>query len=145
MAECNVSRGAVMHLLESGLLRLIESFGVSLRAHRMDGSILRFALAAACALVVACGPALAQGPFRQELIQAGAKMFAQRCAICHGQKMQNPDTDLGAFDLREFPRDEHDRFVHSVTNGKNAMPAWGALISPADIEALWAYICAGEK
>ena len=72
-------------------------------------------------------------------------MFAQRCAICHGQKMKDPDTELGAFDLRSFPRDEHDRFVRSVKEGKNSMPAWGALISPADIEALWAYVCAGEK
>ena len=134
-----------MHILESGLSRLIEGFGASLRAHRMEGGILRFALFAALALGIACGPVAAQGSFPQEKIQGGAKTYAQRCAICHGQKMQNPDTDLGAFDLREFPRDEHDRFVRSVTSGKNAMPAWGALISPAEIEAIWAYICAGEK
>ena len=72
-------------------------------------------------------------------------MFAQRCAICHGQKMQNPDMDIGAFDLRYFPRDDHDRFVSSVTGGKNTMPAWGGVISPADIEALWAYVCTGDN
>jgi mono/diheme cytochrome c family protein len=58
--------------------------------------------------------------------------------------MAKPDTDVGAFDLRQFPHDEHDRFVSSVTRGKNAMPAWGERIEPADIEALWAYVCAGE-
>jgi len=92
-----------------------------------------------------CRPVAAQGSFPPEQILAGSKTYAQRCAICHGQKMLNPDTDLGAFDLRTFPRDEHDRFVNSVTNGKSSMPAWGSLISRSDIEELWAYVCAGEK
>jgi mono/diheme cytochrome c family protein len=121
-----------MHTFKIGLSRLIKCFGV-------------FWLEAACLLVIACGPASAQGAFRQEQIQAGEKMYAQRCATCHGQKMQNPDAELGAFDLRYFPREDHDRFVNSVKDGKNTMPAWGALISAADIEALWAYLCAGEK
>jgi hypothetical protein len=25
------------------------------------------------------------------------------------------------------------------------MPAWRDLINPAEIEALWAYVCAGER
>jgi mono/diheme cytochrome c family protein len=91
-------------------------------------------------------PVLAEGEtFLPEAVQAGSKLFAQRCAICHGQNMRNPDTEVGAFDLRYFPRDEHDRFVRSVMGGKNAMPAWRDLISPAEIEALWAYVCAGER
>jgi hypothetical protein len=28
-----------------------------------------------------------------------------------------------ASDLRTFPHDQHDRFVNSVTSGKNGMPA----------------------
>ena len=121
-----------MRTLESRLSRLIKGFGVSW-------------LAAVGALVILWSTASAQSPFRQEQIEAGAKMYAQRCATCHGQKMQNPDAELGAFDLRYFPREDHDRFVSSVKDGKNTMPAWGGLISAADIEALWAYLCAGEK
>lgn len=47
----------------------------------------------------------------------------------------------GAFyDPRNFPHDEKPRFINSVTNGKRAMPAWGALVKPAEIELLWAYV-----
>jgi mono/diheme cytochrome c family protein len=51
----------------------------------------------------------------------------------------------GAFDLRTFPHDQHSRFVNSVTNGKNSMPAWGGVLKQEEIEALWAYVVAGEK
>jgi len=32
-----------------------------------------------------------------------------------------------------------------VSNGKNNMPPWGDLLQPADVEALWAYVVAGER
>ncbi len=83
--------------------------------------------------------------FPPGLVQIGSKIYATNCAICHGPKMENPDTEVGAFDLRFFPHDEHDRFVDSVTNGKNAMPSWGDRLKLADIEALWAFVCADEK
>ena len=53
--------------------------------------------------------------------------------------------EIGAFDLRQFPRDQHDRFVNSVTYGKDIMPSWGNELKPADIEALWAYVCTEER
>jgi mono/diheme cytochrome c family protein len=59
--------------------------------------------------------------------------------------MQNPDEEIGAVDLRHFPHDQHDRFVASVSRGVNAMPAWGGVLKPAEVEALWAYVCEGEK
>jgi mono/diheme cytochrome c family protein len=83
--------------------------------------------------------------FPPEQVQTGSAIYERNCSGCHGQHMANPDADLGAFDLRQFPRDEHDRFVTSVTAGKNFMPPWGGRIKPAEIEALWAYVCAGEK
>ena len=113
---------------------------------KINGRTLLTVLAFTCALVARSEQVAAQeGTFSREQVQVGSKLFAQRCAICHGQNMRNPDTEVGAFDLRYFPRDEHDRFVRSVTGGKNAMPAWRDLISAAEIEALWAYVCAGEK
>jgi mono/diheme cytochrome c family protein len=103
-------------------------------------------LAAACALAGRSDPIAAQDEtFPREQVQAGARLYAQRCAICHGPNMRDPDGEIGAFDLRYFPRDSHDRFIRSVAGGKNSMPAWGGLISLAEIEALWAYVCAGEK
>jgi mono/diheme cytochrome c family protein len=106
----------------------------------------RVASAVAGALVMAAAvrgaPAVAQEPFRPEQIKTGADIFARNCSPCHGSRMREPQ---GAFDLREFPHDAHERFVSSVTRGKNQMPPWGGLLKPADVEALWAYVVAGER
>jgi mono/diheme cytochrome c family protein len=56
--------------------------------------------------------------------------------------MKDPE---GSFDLRKFPRDQRERFVTSVVKGKKAMPPWGDLLSTDDIDALWAYLVAGER
>lgn len=88
------------------------------------------------ALLVA-GAAASAEDFPPGRIKAGAAIYARNCAPCHGTRMQNPEA---AFDLRTFPPDEHERFVSSVTHGKNQMPPWGDLLSPADIESLWAYV-----
>lgn len=80
--------------------------------------------------------------FPPERIRQGAEIFARNCAPCHGAHMADPK---GAFDLRTFPCGQHERFVHSVTKGKNSMPPWGDLLKPEQIEALWAYVMAGEK
>jgi mono/diheme cytochrome c family protein len=77
-----------------------------------------------------------------EQAKQGAALYAQHCAPCHGYQMKDPE---GAFDLRKFPRDQHSRFVTSVTNGKGAMPPWRDLLKPEDIQALWAYVNLGEK
>ena len=77
-----------------------------------------------------------------EDVKKGSAIYSQNCSPCHGPRMLDPQ---GAFDLRTFPRDEKNRFLTSVSKGKNQMPPWGGLLSPADIEALWAYTVAGEK
>lgn len=91
-------------------------------------------------------PAIAQSPqppqFPPAQVQAGAKIYANNCSPCHGARMLDPQ---GAFDLRKFPADQRERFIHSVTRGKNQMPPWGDLLKPEEIEALWAYVMTGEK
>jgi mono/diheme cytochrome c family protein len=81
-------------------------------------------------------------PFPPDQIAKGASIFSRNCSPCHGTRMQNPES---AFDLTKFPHDQHERFVSSVTRGKNMMPPWGDLLDQADIEALWSYVVAGEK
>jgi mono/diheme cytochrome c family protein len=107
----------------------------------------RVASAVACALamlvVFGCARAMAQeAAFPPDQITTGADIFARNCSPCHGSHMREPQ---GAFDLREFPHDAHERFVSSVTRGKNQMPPWGDLLKAADVEALWAYVVAGER
>jgi mono/diheme cytochrome c family protein len=58
--------------------------------------------------------------------------------------MVNPGTV--SFDLRHFPVDDKARFVNSVTHGKNnRMPPWGDLLSPQEIDELWAYVRSGGR
>ena len=64
------------------------------------------------------------------------------CSPRHGARMLDPQ---GASDLRKFPRGERERFINSVTRGKNQMPPWGDLLKPEEVEALWAYVVAGGK
>ncbi len=100
----------------------------------------------ATALAFAGGPATAQSPpvqnFAPEQLKAGAEIYARNCSPCHGARMLDPQ---GAADLRKFPRGERERFINSVTRGKNQMPSWGDLLKPEEVEALWAYVVAGGK
>jgi mono/diheme cytochrome c family protein len=96
-------------------------------------------------LALACASAAAQDaggkPFPPEQITKGAELFAINCSTCHGNRMAKPEW---AVDLRKFPREDHARFVDTVTYGIRNMPPWGDLLKPDDIDALWAYVVAGE-
>jgi mono/diheme cytochrome c family protein len=97
------------------------------------------------AFALAATAAAAQGPapaFPPEQIRKGAAIYDQNCAPCHGPRMLDPNS---AFDLRTFPSDQKSRFFNSVAKGKNAMPPWGDLFKGDEIEALWAYVMAGER
>ncbi len=100
------------------------------------------ALGAVAALGMACVAALCQESVAPEQIRAGAEIFERNCAPCHGPQMRDPES---AFDLRKFPHNQHDRFVNSVTRGKNQMPPWGDMLKSDEIEALWAYVTLGER
>ena len=95
------------------------------------------------ALVLVCASAVAQNaPVTQEQVKTGAEIYATNCATCHGRNMKNPEW---AIDLATIPKDDRQRFVQSVTNGKGNMPPWGDVLKPDDIAALWAYFSTGEK
>lgn len=101
-------------------------------------------LAVGVAMAALAVPVLGQnaGQFPADQVQKGAGIYAQTCAPCHGPRMKNPEVPV---DLLKFPRDEKARFLTSVTKGKNQMPPWGGLFTPEEIEAIWAYVIAGEK
>jgi mono/diheme cytochrome c family protein len=71
--------------------------------------------------------------------EAGAAIYALRCAGCHGEELRNTSGGW-SFDLRRLRQDEHDRFVDSVTAGKDNMPSWYGILKDDEIEAIWAYI-----
>jgi mono/diheme cytochrome c family protein len=111
---------------------------VDLRAFRS------VALAAGVAAAALAAPVLGQdaGQFPEEQVKQGAAIYARTCAPCHGTRMRSPEVPA---DLSKFPADQKNRFVTSVSNGKNQMPPWGGVLQPAEIESLWAYVMAGEK
>lgn len=102
------------------------------------------ALGVSVAVAALTVPVLAQtgGPFPEEQIQKGAGIYSQNCAPCHGPPML--DTQ-GPLSLRTFPPGEKARFVTSVVKGKNQMPPYGHLFKGEELDALWAYVIAGEK
>lgn len=69
-------------------------------------------------------------------VKAGARVYQDNCETCHGEGLHN--NSGVTFDLRRLHADEHDRFVNSVLNGKNAMPAWRGALDAGEIEQLWA-------
>ena len=92
--------------------------------------------------LVLFGTSAAAENFAPEKIKAGGDVYATYCTPCHGAQMEYPG---GSFDLRKFPPEQFARFQASVTRGKNNMPPWGEVLQPGDLEALWAYVMAGEK
>ena len=97
-------------------------------------------------LVLACTSAEAQDPpsppFTQAQIDKGAEVYSIYCVPCHGAGLDYPG---GSFDLRTFPPQQFARFANSVAKGKNNMPPWGEVLQPGEIEALWAYVIAGDE
>lgn len=71
----------------------------------------------------------------------GRALYTSYCARCHGVNMVNTGA---AFDLRNFPTDQQERFERSVKQGLRAMPAWGSILEPTDVLALWAYVTKGR-
>lgn len=73
-------------------------------------------------------------------VELGSQLYLQMCRQCHGHELQS--SGAGAFDLRQFPPDDPQRFHESVMHGKNGMPAHDDILSDDDIDALFAYVVA---
>lgn len=78
-----------------------------------------------------------------DAVQTGRSLYGRNCSHCHGFNMVNPGTV--SFDLRRFPKEDPDRFFHSVREGKGAMPAWKQSLTDEQIRQIWAYVQTGGK
>lgn len=105
--------------------------------------LIRVLALGACAVAASAAAQSPGEPIQPEQIAAGAKLYVEHCAVCHGERMVEQS---GAFfDLRKFPPAQRSRFFNSVANGKNSMPPWRTVLSQEQIGFLFAYVVAGEK
>jgi cytochrome c55X len=77
-------------------------------------------------------------------IERGRRTYSDRCSHCHGLNMVTAGTVT--YDLREFPRNQQERFFESVTNGRNnRMPPWGDVLTQEEIGDIWSYVLSRSK
>ncbi|MCA1453755.1 cytochrome-c oxidase, cbb3-type subunit III [Bradyrhizobium sp. BRP22] len=74
---------------------------------------------------------------------AGAKLFADNCASCHGENGKG-NQELGAPDLTDkiwlYGSDEA-TVIETITNGRaGVMPAWVGRLDPSTVKALAVYV-----
>lgn len=87
-------------------------------------------------------PAWSQSAEAPPSVERGRSLYTSYCARCHGLNMVTPGAAF--FDLRTIPPDQQERFERSVNHGLRAMPAWGSILKPADVQSLWLYVTAGR-
>jgi len=83
------------------------------------------------------GEAVKKATFLSANVKKGAGLYEQACSHCHGVDMKTTGT---TFDLRTFPKNDKERFINSVTNGKGSMPAWGNKLSEEEINNIYEYV-----
>jgi cytochrome c6 len=100
-----------------------------------------FSLLALClALVLGAAPSFAADSAH------GAQVFSANCAACHmgGGNVVNAERTLKADALKAYLANYADgpeaAVAYQVTNGKNAMPAFGGKLSAGDIEDVASYV-----
>jgi mono/diheme cytochrome c family protein len=72
-------------------------------------------------------------------IEAGATIYGNYCAACHGDELRNTSGGV-TFDLRRLRPEDRERFVTVVLDGKKQMPPWRGALEMKQIEAIWTYI-----
>lgn len=81
-------------------------------------------------------------------LAAGEQIFSANCAACHagGQNVIMPDKTLEKEALDQYLAGGRSAgsIVTQVTNGKNAMPAFGGRLSDDDIKDVAAYVMAAS-
>ena len=75
--------------------------------------------------------------------KAGAKIFAENCAVCHGDAGKG-NQELGAPNLADkiwlYGSDEA-TLIETITNGRSGvMPAWVGRLDPSTVKALAVYV-----
>ncbi len=93
--------------------------------------------------VIAGAMAVAPAAFAAD-IEAGAQVFAGNCAACHagGNNVIQNEKTLRKEALEQYLEGgfKESSVIYQVTNGKNAMPAFGGRLDESDIQNVAAYV-----
>nr|YP_010336899.1 cytochrome c553 [Madagascaria erythrocladioides]QUE28936.1 PetJ [Madagascaria erythrocladioides]UNJ16484.1 cytochrome c553 [Madagascaria erythrocladioides] len=75
-------------------------------------------------------------------IEHGAQVFTANCSACHagGNNVIMPEKTLKKEALAEYGMNSVAAITNQVTNGKNAMPAFGGRLTDGDIEDVANYV-----
>jgi mono/diheme cytochrome c family protein len=78
----------------------------------------------------------------------GKRVYAERCVLCHGPQGKGDGTASAGLDPK--PRNHtdgaymnaraNDELLGVIRNGKGAMPAWGTILSDAEIKAVVGHV-----
>ena len=86
-------------------------------------------------------------PMSREELARARTLFNEKCARCHGEDGRGETQNGEMLGVPDFTDEKwrkeakgDNRFIHSVTNGKEAMPAFGKKLSKQEIAALVAYV-----
>jgi cytochrome c6 len=92
-------------------------------------------------LLVCTNFAFQQSSFAAD-IENGEKIFTANCSACHagGNNVIMPEKTLKQEALELYGMNKVDAITYQVTNGKNAMPAFGGRLSDSDIEDVANYV-----
>ncbi|VEP16511.1 Cytochrome c6 [Hyella patelloides LEGE 07179] len=98
-------------------------------------------LALAFAIVTVVSFSFASPAFAGDAANGG-KIFGANCAACHmgGNNVVNAVKTLKQDALKQYDMYSLDAIKYQVTNGKNAMPAFGSKLSEAQIEDVATYV-----
>nr|QUE28747.1 PetJ [Porphyropsis coccinea] len=75
-------------------------------------------------------------------ISHGSEVFSANCSACHanGQNVIMPEKTLQSDALSSNEMNSVNAITNQVTNGKNAMPAFGGRLTETDIEDVANYV-----
>lgn len=72
----------------------------------------------------------------------GNQIYHTYCSVCHGPRMLN--SGARASDLRKMKASQKAKFKKVVNEGrrgpKGEMPAWADILTPEEVNDLWAYV-----
>jgi cytochrome c6 len=80
-------------------------------------------------------------------VENGERIFTANCAACHagGNNVIMPEKTLKKEALESNGMNSVNAITYQVTNGKNAMPAFGGRLADTDIEDVANYVLAQSQ